>query len=260
MKHRGFVVVSLLSILPFFAGPAAAQSLKPVGRERPNIVQNWQVRLKAADSSLRSGEWKKAKSLTGSLLKEMRERIESGPGAANILALASLFKALAEAGLGEADAATWDWYTARSLYPPIGETDLSAYGEAGAFLLGVRTPEVKSPDELPAGSAERVTAPVKVGGEPPFYPVALHAACLEGQVAVRVILDEQGRPLFPEVVDSAGGPVMSFTTLEAMRTWKFRPATLDGKPIAVTYVLTANFDVPTCTNPAAVAGRAGTKP
>jgi hypothetical protein len=42
--------------------------------------------------------------------------------------------------------------------------------------------------------------------------------------------------------------VLSLSTLEAVRRWRFEPATLDGFPVKALYSLTVNYAVPVCTN------------
>ncbi|MGH7337233.1 MAG: energy transducer TonB, partial [Myxococcota bacterium] len=42
--------------------------------------------------------------------------------------------------------------------------------------------------------------------------------------------------------------VFVYASFEAMRTWRFEPAKLKGKPVKVYYSLTVNFKAPRCTD------------
>lgn len=66
-----------------------------------------------------------------------------------------------------------------------------------------------------------------------------HAKC-RGLVVVDLIVDEKGVP--QNVCDASRNPD-AFTRSQAgaVRQWRFHPATLHGKPVAVTYTVTVNF-------------------
>ncbi len=87
----------------------------------------------------------------------------------------------------------------------------------------------------------RVQRPELVKRSDLSYPEALQAACSEGMVLVESIIDEEGKVRYPRLKESPGGPVMSLAALESLRSWRFKPATLEGKPVKVYYTLTVNF-------------------
>jgi TonB family protein len=61
-------------------------------------------------------------------------------------------------------------------------------------------------------------------------------------VIVEAIIDEQGGVKVTRVLK--GIPMgLDQSAVEAAKTWKFKPATLDGRPVPVYYVLTVNFQV-----------------
>ncbi len=51
-----------------------------------------------------------------------------------VLAVPLIQLALAEEGSGNRGAALWHWHMAQTLYPKTAESDLSMFGEPGAFL------------------------------------------------------------------------------------------------------------------------------
>ena len=54
----------------------------------------------------------------------------------------------------------------------------------------------------------------------------------EGKVVLACVIGSDGMVREPRVVSSLS-PEGDASTLEAVRKWKFKPATLDGKPVAV---------------------------
>jgi TonB family protein len=85
-----------------------------------------------------------------------------------------------------------------------------------------------------------VTRPEKIAGPNPQYTEIARKARIQGVVIVEAIIDKSGnvtnvrvlKPL-PMGLDQAA--------VEAVKKWKFKPATLNGKPVDVYYNLTVNF-------------------
>ncbi len=42
---------------------------------------------------------------------------------------------------------------------------------------------------------------------------------------------------------SEGSAVLGFAVLETLRSWRFKPATLNGQPVPVSFVFTVNFKI-----------------
>jgi TonB family protein len=233
--------------------PKGGPRLIPAGPEGANgasgRVLDWQRRLRTIDERLRAGDWAKAKKMSDAVLKELFDHVEGGPGAGPLLAMASMQRGLAQAGLGNRDDALWDWLAAQNLSRDFRGADLFAYGAPGAELGKVRlsdegliqgAPPARSPKD------EGVIKPERLSGSNPGYPEALRKACKEGTVVVSTIIDDTGKVRSPVVLESPGGPLMAYSALEAVRTWRFKPATLLDQPIAVAYVLTVNYDIQGC--------------
>ena len=74
----------------------------------------------------------------------------------------------------------------------------------------------------------------------PEYPELARVARLEGNVILQAIIDRNGDVVNVRVIK--GQPMgLSEKAIEAIRQWKFQPATLNGKPVDVYYNLTVNF-------------------
>lgn len=73
----------------------------------------------------------------------------------------------------------------------------------------------------------------------PEYPSAARAARLSGVVIVRVLINEQGQVL--EAKRICGPDLLAPSSVAAARQWRFKPTTVDGKPVKVQGELTFNF-------------------
>src|SRR5258706_6827036 len=113
-------------------------------------------------------------------------------------------------------------------------------------LLGQALPAIAQ--EAPRAS----NPPYRVGGEvsrpevllttKPQYTELARRARISGVVIVEAVIDEQGNVTETRVLK--GLPMgLSKAAVDAVQTWKFKPAILEGKPVPVYYVLTVNFQV-----------------
>jgi protein TonB len=92
--------------------------------------------------------------------------------------------------------------------------------------------------------------PILVGGEvqppertyspQPTYTEIARKARIQGVVIVQAIIDKEGNVTNVKVLK--GLPMgLEESAVEAIKQWKFKPATLHGKPVTVYYNLTVNF-------------------
>jgi protein TonB len=92
--------------------------------------------------------------------------------------------------------------------------------------------------------------PIRVGGDvkppeklvapSPQYTEIARKARIQGVVIVEAIIDKQGNVTNVKILK--GLPMgLDQAAAEAVQKWKFKPATLNGKPVAVIYNLTVNF-------------------
>ncbi len=110
------------------------------------------------------------------------------------------------------------------------------------LLASVSLAQTPPPAGPPYRVGGNVTRPEKVSGSPPEYTIEARKAQVQGVVILETVIDEKGNVTdvkilkgLPEGLDEAA--------LEAVRTWKFSPAKMDGKPVPVLYVLTVNFTI-----------------
>jgi protein TonB len=60
-----------------------------------------------------------------------------------------------------------------------------------------------------------------------------------GDVRVDALIDSTGRVTTMKVV--AGPSLLQQAAMDALRQWKYQPATLDGKPVAMHLTVTIQF-------------------
>lgn len=251
--------IAVCAVLALLAGSAWGQKPQIVGQERPGTVEDWGQRIRLAEERFRAGDFKKAQAISEALVREMLHTIESGPGAGPIVGQTLLLRALGAAGRNKTREALWDWHSARVMNPRLTDADLAAYGPVGEELLKAVEKEGYLPrktdrEATAQPGAKRVTRPKKIKGETPIYPRALETICTQGKVALETVIDREGYVAAPTQLDSPS-PILTLAALESLRTWRFKPAVYEGKPVAVYYTLTMGFQVKTCRNPAAVAAQ-----
>jgi TonB family protein len=103
-------------------------------------------------------------------------------------------------------------------------------------------PEAPPAPELdgPIYPTGEVVKPVKVHAPPPEYTEAARVAKIQGTVILSSVIDRQGRVTRVKVLK--GLPMgLSKAAVAAVEEWRFKPATLAGKPIEVYYNLTVTF-------------------
>jgi len=209
-------------------------------RAEPAPALDWSARFRDVSQDLHAANWTRARATVESLLAEMRETIASGAGAAPSLGVATMYRAVAEAGLGERERAAWDLWMAQSLLPAMAEADLQGFGEAGKLLA-----EERRSAEPVIGGLAGVARPAKLSGEVPRFPFGKVQVCGSEAVRVRVLLGADGVPRRPRVV-AGTDPVLAYAAMDALRSWRFRPASRDGQPLAVPYTLTIDYRVLNC--------------
>lgn len=104
--------------------------------------------------------------------------------------------------------------------------------------------EQETPGEAgaPYRVGENVSRPEKISGAPPVYTELARKAGVTGTVIIEAIIDEEGNVTNAQVLK--GLPMgLDQASLDAVRTWKFKPARFEGRPVKVYYTLTVNFQI-----------------
>jgi TonB family protein len=85
-----------------------------------------------------------------------------------------------------------------------------------------------------------VTSPVPVYKIEPEYSEEARKAKYQGTVVLSVIIDATGKPTNLKVVRPLGLG-LDEKAIDAVRKWRFRPGTKEGKPVAVFATIEVNF-------------------
>lgn len=118
-------------------------------------------------------------------------------------------------------------------------------GERDAARQALCLSRAYFPEELPGiEQALRVVGhphrPELIGKPVHQYPQAARKARIQGTVIVEVVIDTEGCVRRPRILK--GLPMgLDGAALSAVRSWTFQPATIEGRPVAVYYVLTVSF-------------------
>ena len=116
--------------------------------------------------------------------------------------------------------------------------------------LDVEVPEIALVDELlplppiddgrPIVIGGAVIRPVPIDAPQPIYPEIARRAHIQGVVLLNTILDQTGRVTDVKVVkDLPFG--LGEAAATAVERWRYRPATLNGNPVAVYLQVTVTF-------------------
>jgi TonB family protein len=88
-------------------------------------------------------------------------------------------------------------------------------------------------------SAAASTQPIPVSAVLPGYPLLAKNQHLQGDVRVDAVIDVNGRVTATKALS---GPVLlQQAAVDALRQWKYRPATLNGKPVPMRLSITIRF-------------------
>jgi protein TonB len=109
-------------------------------------------------------------------------------------------------------------------------------GSRGPLGNGPQAPGLDEPIHMNAA----VIRPVLLDGPQPRYTETARRAGVQGTVVVEAIIDEQGRVTNASLLKSL--PMgLDQAAVEAVKSWRFKPATLAGRAVKVYYTLTVNF-------------------
>jgi eukaryotic-like serine/threonine-protein kinase len=103
------------------------------------------------------------------------------------------------------------------------------------------TPPPLKEGDLVEVSAD-VTPPRKISGESAAYPRKAERSHMQGLVVVDMIVTENGTPTDLRILESAG-EVLDQAVLEAVKAWRFEPATKQGIKVKVHWQARHRFEI-----------------
>jgi protein TonB len=96
------------------------------------------------------------------------------------------------------------------------------------------------PAEPPRRIGGDIEAPVAIARWAPKYPEYARKMRVEGVVVVEAVIDESGNVVRARFLNDIGMGCGD-AAVEAIRTWKYKPATLDGRPVSVYLEVKVSF-------------------
>jgi TonB family protein len=124
----------------------------------------------------------------------------------------------------------------RSLSRPFGSNMVLAIAVAFLFgqvmVLAQELPDKNSEVVYEVGLGSDVTPPKPIYNPDPKYVDKARREKINGVVLVAMTVTAEGRVRDVKVIKGLD-PALDKQAIAAIRTWKFEPATKDGKPVAV---------------------------
>lgn len=151
--------------------------------------------------------------------------------------LGALVAAAAAVAIAGASAAVLFPFTTSAEATPVAAT-----GTAGSDAAAAAS---SSDDEKPRQAVKYdpdagISAPKLVHKVDPVYPAEAKKNGIQGMVISEALIDRSGEVVDVKVVETAD-EVFNQPTIDAIMQWRFEPATKDGEPVDVIYVLTVNY-------------------
>lgn len=103
------------------------------------------------------------------------------------------------------------------------------------------TPAHPAPTAPPAATAVYISANYAARNRPPEYPALSRRYGEQGTVRLRVLVQADGTAGKVEIERSSGYALLDEAARNAVRSWRFQPATKDGKPVADWYLTPVVF-------------------
>ncbi len=118
-----------------------------------------------------------------------------------------------------------------------GNTDANA----GGMDSGLSANNGKSPaaPEVPLPIGGDVKPAKLISSVPPVYPSVAKSQHVSGNVLIDALIDENGHVTTMKAI--SGPTLLQQAAKEAVHQWKYQPATLDGKPVAMHLTVTLQF-------------------
>ena len=131
----------------------------------------------------------------------------------------------------------------------VSENDLTGYetttgsSNEGTLTLPVEPEVTPIIPAIPIIKAARID-PRYAGGLQPVYPPSMIRADQSGSVTVRVRIGKDGRVKEVQILNSSSAEFAEATERQALRKWRFLPATHDGQAEESWREMTVQFEMP----------------
>lgn len=196
------------------------------GEERPELMADL-TRMAAR------GEWADLSERSAALGKRLARNAHRDPSTYGEIAT---YRALAHFHLGQTREATWYWQVALNLASDVAIAEMAKHPDAADGFAATGVPSIqleRDPDVRPARVTKMTRPTILTVSDARRRPAAF---------GVRLIVGVDGVPHSPQVVGEVRGEGdRVYSALEALREWRFEPATAGGVPVE--FVMEINLDL-----------------
>ena len=128
--------------------------------------------------------------------------------------------------------------TAQTVTTTRDPPEQTQYADAGETVTPARQPDPPAPVRRAAELDPRYAGQLQ-----PPYPAEMQRAQREGRVQVRVTIAPSGRVSAVARLMATNDAFWRVTEQQALNHWRFRPATVDGRPVEGSKVMTLIFRI-----------------
>jgi TonB family protein len=197
-----------------------------------DVVEDWHRDQAAIEAMLQQKRYADARKASIKLTNRRFDRLGADVASSKLLAQTVALRAAAEDGLGNVDDTNWYRQVAKDLDPQVA-------------LLPMATPVPEPVAALHVGASPvdatsaKVEAPQRTRRRDPERPAIVNALVV-ATVELEVAIDVDGIVRQPRIISSPA-PSVSYAALEAIKQWRFRPGTTEGRPVPVIFSITFTF-------------------
>jgi TonB family protein len=88
-------------------------------------------------------------------------------------------------------------------------------------------------------SGGKLVSPRLIHSVPVVYPAIANSTHVEGDVEIQAVINKNGKVISAKAI--SGPALLQRAAVDAVRQWRYSPATLDGQPITMQYIVTVQF-------------------
>jgi hypothetical protein len=216
MRRTLIFIALLLLAVPLFA----------------DVIDDWRRDQAAIEAMLQQKQYAEARKASIKLTNRMFDRLGTNPEASMLLARTVALRAAAEDGLGNVDDTNWYRQVAKALNAQVVLPPMTTPVPEAIVSHHIGFPSAD-------GVSPKIEAPKRIRKRDPERPAVVNE--LGGAIAVlELVIDVDGMVRQPRIISSPA-PTVSYSALEAIRQWRFRPGMMEGKPVPVIFRLTLNY-------------------
>ena len=124
--------------------------------------------------------------------------------------------------------------------PAVPAPDIDARPPLAATQPAPAVTPSPAPATAPARTSASEASYASTNRKPPYPRISLSNGD-EGTVVLRVLVTAEGTAGAVQVRSSSGFPLLDESARKTVMTWRFKPATVDGKPVAEWYEVPIPF-------------------